>query len=163
MSRFYRENGDRYVPVYDDGRTKQSFKDECDINKLLKKAAVKGGLAHIQKYPEATYGEFDPAMDLFVARERIAKAEEIFMDLPAEVRREFNNDAVAFIQHGQNVGLEKLIEEIPQIAEPGNYFPNPAQRGGQGAGAATAPADPAAAPEPPAEAPPPAPSPEEAP
>lgn len=162
MSQYYRENDERYEPTYEDGRTKQSFKDECDINKLLKKAAVKGGLAHVQKYPEAVYGEFDPAMDLFVARDRIAKAEEIFMDLPAEVRREFNNDAVAFIQHGKKVGLAQLIADIPQIAEPGNYFPNPVQRGGQGAGAATAPGQAPEAPATPPE-PEPAPSPDPAP
>lgn len=113
---------------YKDGRTKQSFKDQCDINKILKKAAVKGGLSHVQKYPEAVYGEFDPELDLFVARDRIAQAERIFMDLPAEVRREFNNDAVAFIQYGKKVGIQQLIDEIPTIAEPGDLFPNPVSR-----------------------------------
>lgn len=146
---------------YKDGRTKQSFKDQCDINKILKRAQVKGGLAHVQKYPEAVYGEFDPELDLFVARERIAKAEAIFGDLPAEVRREFNNDAVAFVQYGNKVGIEKLIEQIPAIAEPGRYFPNPVKAGGQGAGAATAPSEPAPAPTPdPAPAPAPSPDPE---
>ena len=35
--------------VYDDGRTKQSFKDQCDINKILKKAMRTGSIAHLQK------------------------------------------------------------------------------------------------------------------
>lgn len=110
-------------------RTKQSFKDSTDINKLLKKAAVKGGLSHVQKYPEAIYGEFDPELDLFVARERIARGEQIFSELPAEVRREFGNDALAFVQFAaapENAG--KLVDLIPAIAEPGDYFPNPVKR-----------------------------------
>lgn len=145
---------------YKDGRTKQSFKDQCDINKILKKAAVKGGLAHVQKYPEVIYGEFDVEVDLLTARQRIADAERIFMDLPAEVRQEFNNDALAFVGFAgnpENVG--RLKELIPAIAEPGNYFPNPVRAGGQGAGAATAPSDRPQAAEP-SPAPVPAPSPE---
>ena len=27
--------------VYDDGRTKQAYKDACDINKIIKRAQVK--------------------------------------------------------------------------------------------------------------------------
>ena len=63
MSQYFKENGAIFAPEYKDGRTKQSFKDQCDINKILKRAQVKGGLAHVQKYPEAVYGEFDPERD----------------------------------------------------------------------------------------------------
>lgn len=142
MSKYFRDNGERYIPEYNDGRTKQSFKDQCDINKILKKAQVKGGLAHVQKYPEAVYGEFDPSLDLFTARERIAKAEQIFMELPAEVRSEFRNDALEFVNYAGSLTPGELIDKIPAIAEPGNYFPNPVKMGGQGAGAATAPSGP---------------------
>ena len=30
---------------YNDGRTKQAYKDQCDINRIIKRAAVKGGLS----------------------------------------------------------------------------------------------------------------------
>lgn len=120
-------------------RTVQSFKDACDINKILKKAQVKGGLAHVQKYPEAVYGEFDPSIDLLVARDRIAKAETIFSELPAEVRREFGNDSLEFVKYAAGLSPGELVEKIPAIAEPGNYFPNPVKRAGTGAGGATAP------------------------
>lgn len=143
MSIYTDEKGRRLTEIakdYSDGRTKQQFKSQCDINKILKRAEKAGGLAHVQKYPEAVYGEFDGEMDLLTARERIAKANDIFMDLPAEVRNEFDNDALkftAFANDPANAG--KLAQIIPAIAEPGSYFPNPVQRGGLGAGAATAP------------------------
>jgi hypothetical protein len=126
---------------YSDGRTKQAYKDQCDINKILKKAQVKGGLSHVQKYPEAVYGEFDGEMDLLTAHERIGKANAIFSELPAEVRREFNNNALEFVQYAGSLSPGELVEKIPAIAEPGDYFPNPVKRGGQGAGAATAPSE----------------------
>lgn len=126
---------------YNDGRTKQSYKEQCDINKILKKAQVKGGLAHVQKYPEPTYGEFNQEFDLLTAREQISKANQIFGELPAEVRREFDNDALKFVQYAGSVPAGELVEKIPAIAEPGNYFPNPVKQGGQGAGMATAPSE----------------------
>lgn len=142
MSRYFEVNGKPYVPVFGPGRTKQGFKDQCDINKILKKAEKVGGLAHVQKYPEVVYGEFDGEMDLLTARARIDKAGEIFADLPAEVRKEFGNDPLRFVAFANDaVNKGKLGELIPKIAEPGKFFPNPVQQGGKGAGAATAPSE----------------------
>ena len=87
MSRFFAENGFIYKPNYNDGRTKQSFKDSCDINKMLKKAQQQGSMSHLLKYPEAVYGEFDGEFDLLTARGRLDRANEIFADLPSEIRR----------------------------------------------------------------------------
>lgn len=129
MSSYYAKHKKRYVPEFDDGQTKQSFKDSCDINTILKKAAVKGGLSHVQKYPEAVYGEFDPELDLFAARERLARADEIFSSLPAEVRREFSNDALAFVEFANSLAPGELVEKIPAIAQPGDFFPNPVKAG----------------------------------
>lgn len=120
-------------------RTVQSYKDSTDINKILKRAQQVGGLAHVQKYPEAIYGDFDGSFTLQEAVQRIDRANEIFAELPSEVRGEFNNNALEYVEWAsKNENLEKLI---PQIAEPGSFFPNPVQRGGTGAGAATAPTD----------------------
>lgn len=127
-------------PKYKDGRTKQAFKDQCDINKMLAKAQRTGSLAHLMKYPESTYGEFDGEFDLLTAQGRIQKAQGIFDELPSEIRNEFNNNALAFVKFaGDPANNEKLRELLPALAKPGSYFPNPVARGGQGAGAATAP------------------------
>ncbi|AJK28329.1 putative minor capsid protein [Eel River basin pequenovirus] len=131
--------------IYNDGRTKQAFKDSTDINKILKKAQTTGSLAHLQKYPEAVYGDFDGEFDLLTAQQRISRANEIFADLPSEVRREFDNNALRFVQYaGDPANNDKLRELLPALAKPGSFFPNPVNRGGDGAAAATAPpADPA--------------------
>lgn len=131
--------------VYDDGRTKQSFKDSADINKILKRAQKEGTISHLQKYPEAVYGEFE-GIDLLEAHGRIARAQAIFDDLPSEIRSEFDNDALRFAGYASNPeNRGRLSELLPQLAEPGRTMPNPVQRGGQGAAAATAaepPSDP---------------------
>lgn len=121
-----------------DDRAVQSFKDQCDINKMLKKAQTAGSLSHLMKYPEATYGEFDGEFDLLTAKARIQRANDIFADLPSEMRAEFNNDALSFVRFaGDPANNDRLRELFPAIAAPGSYFPNPVKRGGTGAGAAT--------------------------
>ncbi len=114
---------------YGDGRTKQSFKDSTDINKMLKKAQTVGSLAHLQKYPAATYGAFDGTFDLLTAHEQIKKADIIFADLPSEIRNEFNNEALKFMRFaGDPENNDKLRELLPELAEPGRMFPNPVNR-----------------------------------
>lgn len=128
---------------YADGRTKQAFKDQCDVNKILKKAQVAGGLSHVQKYSEAVYGDFDGEFTLLDAQERIAKAGRIFADLPSEVRKEFGHNPLAFVSFAADPkNNDKLRELLPKIAEPGSYFPNPVKKGAKGAAAATAPEEP---------------------
>ena len=126
----------RYLE-YGEGRTKQAFKDQCDINKIIKKAQKAGSLAHVQKYPEAVYGEFD-GYDLLEAYGKLERAKEIFAELPSEVRNEFSNDALAFAGFASNpVNSSRLAELLPAIAEPERYFPNPVNAGKAGAGEAT--------------------------
>ena len=48
-------------------RTKQSFKDSCDVNKIIKKAQITGSLAHAQKYDTPVYGDFT-GIDLIEAQ-----------------------------------------------------------------------------------------------
>lgn len=115
-------------PVYDDGMTKESYKDSTDINKMLKKAQKAGSLAHIQKYPAPVYGEFQ-GFDLLEAHRLVDKAVDIFSELPSEIRTEFDQDAFKFAEFAADPkNNEKLAEILPKIAEPGAYFPNPVKR-----------------------------------
>lgn len=114
--------------VYNDGRTKQSFKDSTDINKILKKAQLSGGLSHAMKYDSAIYGEFT-GIDLLGAYDQIGRAQTIFNDLPSEVRNEFGQNALKFAAYASAPeNIERLAELIPAIAAPGTYFPNPVSR-----------------------------------
>jgi hypothetical protein len=124
MSQYYRENGKIYSPEFKDGRTKQAFKDDTDVNKILKRAAKAGGLSHIQKHG-AFYGDFaDAPQDLFQAREMLERGGEIFADLPAEIRSEFGGDPLNFFEFANDpANAGKLGEILPAIAEPGYQLP----------------------------------------
>ncbi len=115
-------------PKYEDGRTKQAFKDATDVNKILARAQVQGGLSHALKYGEAEYGEL-ANIDLLDAHKRITLAKEIFSELPSEVRKEFNHDALKYAAYASDPeNVNRLKELIPRIAEPDRFFPSPVRR-----------------------------------
>ena len=93
------------VSLYGDNRTKQGFRDETDVNAILKKAQRVGSISHLQKHG-AFYGDFSDVPDLLAAKGRIDAGAGIFSELPAEVKREFDNDMFkffAFVNDPQNV------------------------------------------------------------
>ncbi len=108
---------------YTDGRTKQSFKDATDINKLLVKAARGDSISHLAKHG-AVYGDFSDVDDLLSAQARLATGKAIFMELPGEVRREFENSAGKFFNFVNNpANVNDLARLIPGLAERGNQMP----------------------------------------
>lgn len=85
--------------------TKQSFKDECDINKIVKRFKKIHGVEMIDTlhgYASGNYGDFSNVTDYRSALEQIDIANDLFMNLPPEVRRKFDNDAALFLDYCQN-------------------------------------------------------------
>ncbi len=111
--------------VYDDGRTKQSFKDETDINKILMKAQKVGSLSHLEKHG-AFYGDFSDMPDLLEAHARMARGQSLFDELPSELRKEFDNDMSKFFVYVNDPeNKDRLRELMPVLAEPGRVFAPP--------------------------------------
>lgn len=123
MSVYYGKHGKpREIKHSAHGVTKQSFKDQCDINKILERAARVGGLSHFEKHG-AVYADFSE-FDFMEAQNKIAQGTRIFEELPAEIRREFNQDPQAFFSFAADpANAERITEILPKIAERGNYFP----------------------------------------
>ncbi|QCQ84861.1 internal scaffolding protein [Blackfly microvirus SF02] len=83
--------------------TRQEFADECDINTLMKRYETYGTSMH-QLRPDAVaasggmYVDFSEMPNNLIDYLAMVKdAETAFMSLPAPVRREFDNNAVAFV------------------------------------------------------------------
>ena len=80
----------------EDAVTQQCFKDECDINILLKKFAVTGQLPENVRVPQ--FADFEEAFDFQSSMNVIRAAEEAFNAMPAEVRDRFQNDPGRFLE-----------------------------------------------------------------
>lgn len=90
-------------------RTQQNFKEECDINNILRKFAVTGQVAPPARLP--TYGDFTGVVDYKSALEAVMEASRAFGELPADVRSFFANDPAAFVDFcSDESNREKAIE-----------------------------------------------------
>ena len=115
----------RLQPVqFGKSRTKQSFKDSTDINKILRKAQKTGTISHLQKHG-ASYGDFTDIPDLLTAQSRLIRGREIFEELPSELRSEFDQDMGKFFAYVNDpANVNDLARLLPALAEPGRQFPN---------------------------------------
>lgn len=122
-------------------RTKQEFKAECDINRIVERA--KRGLAPAFNPRKPFYGDFSNVPTLTEAFARIEEAQEAFMTLPAQLRRELGNDprniSDLTVEQCERYGLMK--EKAPDAGD-GGTPPSP----GQGARGVADPSNPPAKP-----------------
>lgn len=127
---------------YSDGRTKQSFKDSTDINKILRKAQREGTLSHLAAHG-GEYGDFSNVPDLLEAHALIQRGETIFQRLPSELRNEFANDQFKFFEFvNKPENKDRLDEVLPMLAEPGFQNPPPRRSARTEANPATLSAEP---------------------
>ncbi len=123
MSMYFAKHGKPEVRKYTPhGRTKQSQKDECDINKLLERSAREGSLSHLDKY-QARYGDFSD-FDFTEHAIKMAEGQTIFENLPAEVKKEFDQSPDKFFEFVTNPeNVNDLPRLLPEIANRGEFFP----------------------------------------
>jgi phage internal scaffolding protein len=103
----------------------QHFKDECDINNILRQFNVTGLLPEAPLSPR--YGDFTGIGDYHTALNQVIAAEDEFMALPATIRARFENDPALLIdflaneenrQEAEKLGLlNPKTVELPQVVE----------------------------------------------
>ena len=108
--------------------TKQSFKESCDINNIMRRYVKTGVIDHVNKW-EPQYGDVTGA-DFQKAVSVITQSEEMFQDLPAKVRDVFENDVGAFLDFvADGKSPQALIDDVTdrrtvEIRDPGS-IPSP--------------------------------------
>nr|UXQ88117.1 MAG: internal scaffolding protein [Microvirus sp.] len=104
---------------YTDGRTKQSFKDETDVNAIIQKHTRMGTLSHLEQWG-GNYGDWSD-FDFQDAQNQIANANSMFEQLPSAVRNQFSNSPERFLDYVNDPEHENnLAELLPELGKPGN-------------------------------------------
>lgn len=90
-------------------KTRQEFMEECDVNEIWRRYESQGG-----KWPPPengsipTYVDFVGMPDLQGAMKSMIEAEDAFMSLPAAVRKEFDNDALRFVEFASGNAPDRM-------------------------------------------------------
>lgn len=82
------------------GRTKQSFKAECDINNIMSRFRKTGVLDFTTRY-QAQYADVT-GVDFVKAMQTVATAHSMFHAMPAHIRDYFENRPENFLTFVQN-------------------------------------------------------------
>jgi len=88
----------------------QHFKDECDINNILRQFNITGLLPEQPLSPR--YGDFSGIGDYHTALNRVIAAQDEFDGLPANIRARFDNDPANLIEFLENEKNRSEAEEL---------------------------------------------------
>ncbi|WNK14664.1 MAG: internal scaffolding protein [Microvirus sp.] len=131
-------------------KTQQQFKDECDINTILKRFNATGELP--VRPVTAAFSDFSEVFDFQSAMNQIVLSRMMFNELPAKTRDYFRNDPQRLLvfledpanrEEGERLGLiekRKPPEGLPTAGGDGA----PPKPGGAAGGGQPAPTQPAA-------------------
>lgn len=90
--------------------TQQHFKDQCDINNIMRRYEKTGQIDFLQANP----GVYDDVSDIVDYQEALniqIAAESAFMALPSKLRKDFDNDPGKFLAFAHDEkNREKMIE-----------------------------------------------------
>lgn len=92
------------------GRTKQSFKDECDINTIIRRF-LRTGVMDFTAKNERRYGDCT-GLEYTQAMQKVAAAKSLFNELPGRIRARFDNEPALFLDFVQD---ERNREEATEM------------------------------------------------
>jgi len=88
----------------------QHFKDECDINNILRQFNITGLLPESPISPQ--YGDFTGIGDYHTALNKVIAAQDEFDSLPAQIRARFDNDPASLIEFLNDEANRPEAEEL---------------------------------------------------
>jgi phage internal scaffolding protein len=104
--------------------TQQNFKAETDIINIIKKHDRTGIIEHVAR-GVAQYGDYSEINEYREALDMVSNANASFMELPAEIRAMFGNDAGAFFEFATDPKNKSKMQELG-LAETPEVVPNEA-------------------------------------
>jgi len=99
--------------------TKQSFKDECDINNVMGRYLTSGEMPLINQqapqYLDVTGYDYQSAMEL------VAGAQSLFEEIPSDIRNRFQNDPAQFLDFCSNPKNREEMAEMGLLSVPNTH------------------------------------------
>lgn len=94
--------------IPEESLTQQNMAEETDINNIMAKYEKTGLISHVNRF-QGDYTDYTEAPeDLHDAMNRVMAAQEMFMTLPANLRKEYENSPAKFLEFVDNATDEEL-------------------------------------------------------
>ncbi len=94
--------------------TVQSDRSQANINNIMKKME-KGHMLDKLNQGTPFYGDVTRFKDLQESIIQVQEAQDLFMDMSADIRKRFNNDPVEMVQFLDNSENQKEAEELGMV------------------------------------------------
>lgn len=91
--------------------TRQEFKDECDINSIMRRYQSTGELPHLN-LGTAQFLDVSSSLVFQESMNFIAEAQSMFNDLPSAIRDRFHNDPSQFLEFCSNGDNRKELAQM---------------------------------------------------
>lgn len=98
-----------------ESRTIQEFKDECDINRIIRHYSQTGMISHVNRR-KPIFADV-PNLDFGEALNIVLEGKEAFSQLPSDVRRRFNNDPAEMLEFCSDLGNLAEMAELGLIPQ----------------------------------------------
>lgn len=102
----------------EEGRTKQSHKDECDVNQIMARFQRTGAITHFNKH--AAHYEDMTGFDYTTAMQQVAEAQSMFNELPSKLRDRFQHNPANFLDFVQDPSNGPEARELGLLNEARN-------------------------------------------
>lgn len=106
-------------------RTQQHFKEESDINTIVRRFGVTGQMPVAPRMP--SYGDYDNVTDFKTAMDAWARAREDFDALPAQIRKRFDHDPQKLLEFVQDDKNRPEAEKLGLVPKRPEKLPEPPQ------------------------------------
>lgn len=110
----------RHVTATGNGKTVQYFKDEVNINNILKKYEAGQGDSVLINRTQPSYMDCTEVGDYRVYLDKVKRAQDAFSALPADVRLYFKNDPAQFVDFAtkaENLEQMRKLGLAPELKE----------------------------------------------
>lgn len=106
------------------GLTHQSFRDQCDIGRIMRKYG--NSLANVPPPASVEYADFSNVVDYQTAQSCVLAADAAFKALPSAVRNRFYNDPAQFLVFAQDPANRDAMVEMGLLSPSVSDAPIPA-------------------------------------
>lgn len=99
-----------------ENRTQQQFKDDADINTIVKRFGLTGKLPVLPDMPMV--GDFTEVTDFHTAMNVVRKAQEEFARIPSDLRKRFGDDPAQLMEFMYDEANREEAIKLGLIAAP---------------------------------------------